>query len=116
MTFIHIIGGVLFCLVVGAIIGVVARKKIVESRVDSIENYSRKILAEAQQEAKTIKKEAELQAKDSLYQMKLEFEKGIKETREQLLIQEKRLLHREENLDKKTEQLEKREERKPYER
>jgi len=56
-----------------------------------------------------VKKEAALQAKDTLYQMKVEFEKETKEKKEQLLVQEKRLFHKEENLDRKIEQLEKRE-------
>ncbi|MBW1739268.1 MAG: ribonuclease Y [Deltaproteobacteria bacterium] len=67
------------------------------------------MLEEAQKEAKTVKKEAALQAKDTLYQMKVEFEKETKEKKEQLLVQEKRLFHKEENLDRKIEQLEKRE-------
>ncbi len=109
MTLIHVIGSALLSLIVGILAGVFFRKKIVESRVDSIEKYSRKILADAQKEAKTIRKEAGLQAKDSLYQMKVEFEKETKANRKQLLAQEKRLFHKEENIDRKTEQLEKRE-------
>ncbi len=108
MTAIHIIGIALLAIIVGIPIGFFARKKVVESRVDSIEKYSKKVLAEAQKEAKTTKKEAVLQAKDTLYQMKVEFEKETKEKREQLLIQERRLFHKEENLDKKAEQIEKR--------
>jgi ribonuclease Y len=109
MTAIQIIGIILFALIAGTFVGFFVRKKAVESRVDSVENYSKKILAEAQKESRTIKKEAALQAKDTLYQMKVEFEKEIKEKKEQLLIQEKRLFHKEENLDKKIEQLETRE-------
>ncbi|MFO7737690.1 MAG: Rnase Y domain-containing protein, partial [Desulfatiglandaceae bacterium] len=63
LTFIHIIGGILFSIIFGILVGIFFRKRIVESRVDSIENFSKKILAEAQKEAKTIKKEAALQAK-----------------------------------------------------
>jgi ribonuclease Y len=111
MTAIHIIGIILLGLIVGIPVGFFIRKKTVESRVDSIENYSKRILQEAQKEAKTIKKEAALQAKDTLYQMKVEFEKETKEKKEQLLVQEKRLFHKEENLDRKIEQLEKRESR-----
>ncbi|MEA3438135.1 MAG: Rnase Y domain-containing protein, partial [Thermodesulfobacteriota bacterium] len=81
MTLIHVIGSALLSLIVGILVGVFFRKKIVESRVDSIEKYSRKILADAQKEAKTIRKEAALQAKDSLYQMKVEFEKETKANR-----------------------------------
>jgi ribonuclease Y len=109
MTAIYIIGIILLGLIVGIPVGFFVRKKTVESRVDSIENYSKRILQEAQKEAKTLKKEAALQAKDTLYQMKVEFEKETKEKKEQLLVQEKRLFHKEENLDKKIEQLEKRE-------
>jgi ribonuclease Y len=111
MTEIHIIGIVLLSAIIGILVGFFVRKKIVESRVDSIEKYSKKILAEAQKEARTTRKEAALQAKDSLYQMKVEFEKETKEKKEQLLIQERRLIHKEENLDRKIEQLEKRESR-----
>jgi ribonucrease Y len=111
MNAVYIIGIALLGLIVGMPFGFFLRKRIVESRVASIEQYSRKILAEAQKEAKTTKKEAALQAKDSIYQMKLEFEKETKEKKEQLLIQEKRLFHKEENLDRKIEQLEKRDTR-----
>jgi ribonucrease Y len=82
---------------------------VLESKVDSIEKYSRKLLTEAQKEAKSIKKEASLQAKDTLYQMKVEFEKETKEKKEQLHAQEKRLFSKEEILEKKSEQLDKRE-------
>jgi len=109
MTNLHAIGLIALALVVGLVVGFVIRKKIVESRVDSIESYSKKVLAEAQKEAKTIKKEAALQAKDTLYQMKVEFEKETKEKKEQLTVQEKRLFYKEENLDKKVVQLDKRE-------
>ncbi len=111
MMTVYAIGIILLGILVGIPLGFVARKKIVESRVDSIEKYSKKILEEAQKEARSIKKEAALQAKDSLYQMKVEFERETREKKEQLLIQEKRLYHKEENLDRKIEQLEKRENR-----
>ncbi len=106
---IYIIGVILLGLTVGIFVGFFARKKVVESRIDAIERYSKKILAEAQKEAKTTKKEAELQAKDTIYQMKLEFEKETKEKKNVLQIQEKRLFHKEENLDRKADQFEKRE-------
>ncbi len=110
MNAFQIIGIILSGLIIGMPIGFFIRKKIMESRADSIEKYSKKILAEAQQGARTIKKEASLQAKDALYQMKVEFEKETKEKRVQLSTQEKRLFYKEENLDKKIEQFEKREE------
>lgn len=109
MDYIYLIVIGLAGLGIGLAGGFLVRKKLVESRIESVESYSRKILAEAHKEAKSIKKEAALQAKDTLYQMKVEFEKETREKKEQLLIQERRLFHKEENLDKKLEQLEKRE-------
>jgi len=111
MTTIQMTGAVLMGLIVGLPLGFIVRKKIFEGRIEAIEKYSRKILDQARKEALTTKKEAELQAKDTLYQMKVDFEKETKLKKEQLLIQEKRVLHKEENLDRKIDQLEKREER-----
>ncbi|OPX40344.1 MAG: ribonuclease Y [Deltaproteobacteria bacterium] len=109
MISIEIIALMILALILGVALGFFIRKKVQESKVDSIEKYTRKLLTEAQKEAKSIKKEAALQAKDTLYQMKLEFEKETREKKEQLHLQEKRLFSKEENLEKKSEQLDKRE-------
>jgi ribonuclease Y len=95
--------------IVGAVIGVIVRKKMVESKLDSAEEYSRKVMLEASKQAETIRKEAQLQAKDKLYQMKLEFDEETRSRRKELQNQEKRLFQKEETLDKKMEQLEQRE-------
>ena len=63
MDTIYIIGTILLCLILGIAVGFFIRKKTEKSRVDSIEKYAEKILAEAQKEVRTIKKEAALQAK-----------------------------------------------------
>jgi len=99
----------LLALIAGGFVGAVLRKRIVESKFESLESYSKKILEEAHKEAKNVKKEAALQAKDMLYQMKVEVEKESQEKREQILALETRILHKEENLDRKLEQIEKRE-------
>ncbi len=107
----EIIGVAVLALILGAFLGSFFRKKVLENKVDSIEKYSRKLLTEAQKEAANIKKEATLQAKDTLYQMKVEFEKETKEKKDQLHSHEKRLFSKEENLEKKGEQLDRRESR-----
>ncbi len=109
MTLIQIIGTTLMGLVLGVLIGFWTRKKIVESRFESIKNYSKKIINEAHRKAKNLKKEAMLRAKDTLYQMKLDFENETKEKREQLQAMERRLFNKEENLDKKITQCEQKE-------
>jgi ribonuclease Y len=109
MTLFQIIGVTLAGLVFGVFIGFWTRKKIVESRFESIKNYSKKIINEAHRKAKNLKKEAMVRAKDNLYQMKLDFENETKEKREQLQALERRLFHKEENLDKKILQYEQKE-------
>jgi len=111
MTLFQAIGMTIAGITLGVLVGIWARKKIVESQFDSIKSYSKKIINEAHRKAKSLKKEAMLKAKDTLYQMKLDFEKETKEKREQLQAQERRLFHKEENLDKKIEQYDQKERR-----
>ena len=61
-------------IIAGAVIGIIVRKKMADSKIDSAEQYSRKVILEASKQAEIIRKEAHLQAKDELYQMKLDFE------------------------------------------
>jgi len=96
-------------IIAGAVIGIIVRKKMADSKLDSAEEYSRKVILEASKQAETIKKEAELQAKDKLYQMKLDFEEETRSRRKELQGQEKRLFQKEETLEKKMQQLEQRE-------
>jgi len=103
-----LISGILLALFLGILIGFLIRKKLTESRVESIEAHCRKIIEEAQKEAETVKKEATLQAKDSLFQMKMEFEKETKDRKQEIQDQEKRILNKEQNLDRKIEVLERR--------
>ncbi len=95
--------------IAGAVIGIIIRKKMAESKLDSAEDYSRKIILEASKQAETIRKEAQLQAKDKLYQMKIDFEDETRSRRKELQSQERRLFQKEETLDRKMEQLEQRE-------
>jgi len=87
--------------VIGVLAGFYLRRVIIESRIDSVENLAKKILDEARKDAEAIKKETSLQAKDQLFQMKVEFDKESKERRSELNNLEKRLLQKEEHLEKK---------------
>ena len=109
MSWIQIIGIFVVGILLGLLMGFWTRKRVVERQYDSIRNYSKKIINEAHKRAKALKKDAAVRAKDTLYQMKLEFDRESKEKKEQMAIQEKRLFHKEENLDKKIEQYEQRE-------
>lgn len=109
MITVQMIGAIAAGAILGAIIGFWVLKKMAKGEIDSAKKYKEKTINEAHRKAKTIKKEAMLRAKDSLYRMKLDFEKETKEKKEQLLALERRLFHKEENLDKKIEQYEQRE-------
>jgi ribonuclease Y len=109
MITVNIIISAVLGIILGAFIGFWIRKRIIERQYESIKSYSKKIINEAHRKAKTVKKEAMLRAKDTIYQMKLDFEKETREKRGQLQTQERRLFHKEENLDKKIEQYESRE-------
>jgi ribonuclease Y len=109
MSIIPLVIVALIAITAGAFIGIVVRKKMLENKLDSAEDYSRKLILEASKQAETIRKEAQLQAKDKLYQMKLDFEDETKSTKKELQSQERRLFQKEETLDRKMEQLEQRE-------
>ncbi len=109
MLLIQMIGALACAGILGAIIGFLVVKRVGRGEIESARNYKEKTINEAHRQAKTIKKEALVRAKDNLYQMKVEFEEDTKEKKEQLLALEKRLYHKEEILDKKSEQYEKKE-------
>jgi len=88
-------------IIVGVAIGYLLRKKTVESKIESIEQFSQKIIEEAKRDAEAVKKDAIIQAKESRYRMKLEFERETKERRAELQKLEKRLLQKEETLEKR---------------
>jgi len=88
-------------IIFGIIIGFLVHKKIIDRQLETINSYSTKIINDAHKEAKTIKKDAMLRAKDTIYQMKLDFEKETKEKKGLLQVQERRLFNKEESLDKK---------------
>lgn len=85
----------------GIAIGYLTRKKAIESKMESIEKFSQKIIEDAKREAEAVKKDAIIQAKESRYRMKLELERETKERRNDLQKLEARLLQKEENLEKR---------------
>lgn len=96
-------------LVLGIVLGFWLKNVWSNKKFESAEDTAAKIIEEAHRSADSIKKETTLSAKDTLYQMKHEFEMETKEKRNSLYSQEKRLLSKEENFDKKIEQLDRKE-------
>lgn len=85
------------------------RKKIVETKIGSAEEKAREIIDEGVKIAEAKKREALLEAKEESIKVKNDFEKEMKERRNELQRYEKRVVHKEETVDRKAEQLEKKE-------
>ncbi|WP_253291145.1 ribonuclease Y [Acetivibrio sp. MSJd-27] len=90
--------------------GVSYRKKVAENAIGSAEEEAKKIINDALKSCESKKKEMLLEAKDEIHKNRVEFDKEIKERRNETQRTERRLLQKEENLDKKLDNLEKREE------
>jgi ribonuclease Y len=101
--------GIIVALIAGLAVGYLVRLRQAQSRLQSVEALSQRLMDDSRREADTLKKEALLQAKDQILQMKLDFEAETKERRSELAQVEKRLAQKEELLDKKAQGLESRE-------
>ena len=99
-----ILGGVILLL-----IGYLARKFLARKNIERAESLAKKIITDAEKEAKAKKWQVSLESKDELYRMRSEFEKETRDRRQELLKLEKRLGERESNLDRKVDLLEKKE-------
>ncbi|MBW1764620.1 MAG: DUF3552 domain-containing protein, partial [Deltaproteobacteria bacterium] len=109
MELIFIIFAALAGIIAGIMAGYFLGKRSIEKQFGSLKSYSKKVINEAHQQAKTIKKETILRAKDSIYQLKLDLEKETKDKRVQLKVQEDRLFKKESKLDGRIEESENRE-------
>src|SRR4030042_6298559 len=92
---------IILSLAVGGAIGYVARKILSSSKVKNSEKEARMLLTDAERQASSIKKEALVEAKDEIYNMRLEAEKDIREKRSELQKLENRLLQKEEVLEER---------------
>jgi ribonuclease Y len=100
-TTLVIVSFVILAACLGAILGFLIRKKVVEAKLESAEILAERIIEEAKKKGETERREATLQARDELYQTKLELEKEAKERKAELQLIEKRLAQKEENFDNK---------------
>jgi len=81
-----------------------------KKKLTSAEGRARVIIDEALREAEGKKKEAILEAKEEVHRLRTDFEREIKERRNEVQRLERRLVQKEETLDRKVESLEKKEE------
>lgn len=108
---------ILYCVISflasGAIFGLIAfklgiryRKKIAEAEIGSAEKQAKKIVEDAYHAADTKKKETIIEAKDEIHKLRTDADREIKERRNEVSRQERRLVQKEEILDKKMDALE----------
>jgi ribonuclease Y len=100
--------GIVVALALGGFLGYLYQKKSTEKKLGAVDARAKKILDDATNESKALKKEAILEAKEQELKLRNEFERESKEKKNELNKQEQRLLQKEENLDKKEDALQKR--------
>jgi ribonucrease Y len=90
---------VLVVAIVFAIAGFSARKYLGEAKIASAETAATKIVDDAQRQAEALQREARVELKDEMHQLRTQSEAEVKERRQELNQLENRLLSREEALD-----------------
>ncbi len=99
----------ILALIVGVAAGFFGRKIFAEGQITSAKKYAAQIIEGAQKEAGSIKKEAELESKDTILKAQADFDAKTRETKAEIANVEKKVRQREENLDKKMEIIDKKE-------
>jgi ribonuclease Y len=92
---------VLLCCGASFFVGWYLNAKSGQSKIASAKELAKKVLADAEKEAETLKREKLLEAKDEWYQKKKEFDGDVQSKRSKLQAQEKAIEVREENFDRK---------------
>ncbi len=97
--------------IVAFVAGYIVRKSSAEKAIGSAEQQAKNIVLDAENRSETIKKEIEIEAKEEAHRMRSEVEKEVRDRRQEVQRQEKRLLQKEESVDRKLESIERKEER-----
>jgi len=105
----YIVGFSVVALVIGFVIGGMIKKSAIEAQLAATRTSAEGIIESAKKESDNIRREAELHAKDKIFQARQEFDKEAQASRKEFQIIEKRILSKEDGLDKKFTSLERRE-------
>ncbi len=99
--------GVAGAVVLAAVWAAVSRKRGA-ALLDDARRSADRILEDARKSAESKSKEADLEAKEKLLQLRSDFDRKSQQRNDELKVSERRLQQKEENLDKKTQQLDSR--------
>lgn len=100
---IYIMLVLLGCGITSFFIGWFLNQRTGQNKITSAQERAAKIIADAEKEAETIKREKLLEVKDEWYSKKKEFDADVQSKRSKLQAAEKALDAREENIDRKVE-------------
>lgn len=109
VTLIAIALAAIIALAIGLVIGYALRKNWYETKLDQATGTATGIIAAAEKEAATLKKEKVLEAKEETTRYRTQVEDELKERRSEVQKSENRLLSREESLDKRDDTLDRKE-------
>ena len=109
MDSVVVAGLAILALIIGIVAGYIGFKSNYEKKLVAARESADMIIKDAEKDADRLKKEVLLEAKEENHKYRTEVENELKERRNEVLLQEKRIIQREQNLDRKDEVLEKRE-------
>jgi len=95
--------------IIGFIIGSLLSRRITSSNVMNSKKLAQSIIADAQKTAENLRRDAEIEIKDSYFKLKVKFEEETKETREALKETEVQIKSKENNLNRRLDLLDKKE-------
>ena len=105
----EIVVGLILGLIAGTGVGYVVRKSMAEKEVTSAENRAKTLVAEAERQAESAKREALVEAKDEVFRMRSEAEADVKSRRAEIEKKEDRISQRESALDSRVNSLDRKE-------
>ena len=100
-TILIIVATILISAVIFIPVGVLIRKRIAESKIQSAESEAKRLIENVKIEAESLKKEELIKAKEEVLKIRNDLDQEIKERRGDVQAQERRLIQKEENLEKK---------------
>lgn len=101
----YIIGGI--TLVIGIVAGKFIFAKNTKKQIEEAEEQSRRIIADAQLQAETLKKEKILEAKEKFVQLKAEHDKEVLDRNRKISDSENRIKQKEQSINQRIENLDK---------
>ncbi len=101
---------VVVALLIGILIGYILRKTKAEKTIGSAETMAKNLILDAENRSEQIRRESLAEAKQEAKNLRNEAERDIKERRDEVKRTENRLIQKESSLDKKLESIERKEE------